>query len=271
MKVFVSADLEGISGVVAMDDVMPGKDGYAAACTRMTADVNAAVEGAVAGGAEEIVVFDAHAGGRNLDLERLHPEAQVIRGQPSPAMVAGLDARVDALFLVGYHARRGTAAAIMDHTYTGAFNRVRLNGREAGELALAAAYAGSFGVPTALVTGDDKLAKEVEELLPGTPTVVVKTGMERHAAQCLHPAKAQALIRDAAQQTLGDLGRLTPLVLDTPCTLEVEYPTTASADRAACLPSVSRTADARTVAATLESFPDLVRLLSVLAGLTSRH
>ena len=89
MKVFISADMEGVSGVVAMDDVLTGKPGYPAACKAMTLDVNAAVEVALTAGAEEVVVFDAHAGGRNIDLELLHPSAEIIRGQPAPAFSRG--------------------------------------------------------------------------------------------------------------------------------------------------------------------------------------
>jgi D-amino peptidase len=265
-KIFISADLEGISGVVAMEDVFPDKDGYAAACQAMTGDVNAAIEGARDAGADEIVVFDAHAGGRNLDLDRLHPDARVIRGQPLPYMIAGLDASFDALCLIGYHAMPGTPQAVMDHTYTGRFYRVRINGREFGELGLAAAFAGWHRVPLALVSGDDKLAAEARAFVPAAVAVVTKTGMGRHQAECLSPRVAQERIRAAAKQALAQLDTVQPLTLQPPLVLELEYPNTASADRAVCVPGVERT-EARTVASTLDTVPDLVGLLSALGGL----
>jgi len=266
MKVFISADLEGISGVVCEDDVFPGKDGYPAACKAMTGDVNAAIEGALEAGADEVVVFDAHAGGRNLDLGLLHPEARVIRGQPMPFMIAGLDESFSALFLIGYHARRGTEHAVMDHTYTARFDRVAINGREFGEAGLAAALAGSYGVPVALVAGDDKVGQEIAELLPGVATVATKTGMGRLSAECLSPQKAQEQIREAAKQSLRALGRLKPFALEPPLTLAVDYADPAAVDRAACLPTVERLG-ARSIACTLEAAPDLIKLLSVLACL----
>ena len=268
MKVFISADMEGISGVVAPDDVSPGKGGYAAACKAMTGDVNAAVAGALEAGAEEVVVFDAHAGGRNVDLELLDRRAEIIRGQPCPAMIAGLDETFSAVFLIGYHARIGTAEAVMDHTFSTRYFRVKINGRPFGEVGLAAAYAGSLGVPVALVSGDDKLAREAADFVPRAVAVVVKTGMGRHGARCLAPAEAQERIRQAARGALSDLAGLKPLALRTPLVLEVEFPIATSADRAACLPTVERSGD-RSVTCTLPAMSDVTKLLSVLSYLTA--
>jgi len=269
MKVFISADLEGVSGVVSMDDVFPGREGYPDACQMMTGDVNAAVEGALAAGADDVVVFDAHAGGRNLDLEALHPGAQVIRGQPVPVMVGGLDDGFDALLLIGYHAMRGTADAVMDHTYTSAFNRVWINGSEVGEVALAAAFAGHYGVPVAMISGDEKVCEEGSALVPTTLTALVKWGMGRHAAHCLSLEQARTRIRDTASRAVAGIDHMVPYVLDAPLALEVEYPSTASADRAAWLPTVERKGPRR-IACTLGDMPSLVGLLSVLVGLTDK-
>lgn len=266
MKVFISADLEGISGVVAMDDVIAGKPGYAAACKAMTLDVNAAVQGALEGGAEEVVVFDAHAGGRNIDLELLHPAAEVIRGQPRPAMVTGLDDSFAAALLVGYHAMIGTAEAVMDHTMTSRFFRVRINGRALGEAGLAAAYAGHFGVPVALATGDDKLAREVSALLPGAERVVVKAGMGRTSARCLPLVRARELICQAAERAVRGAADIAPLTLKPPLELAVEFAMTSSADQAAGVPGLER-CDDRTVTCTLQDMPGVCKLIGVLGHL----
>ena len=266
MKVFISADLEGISGVVSMEEIFAGKPGYPAACKAMTGDVNAAIEGALEAGADEIVVFDAHSDGRNVDLDQLHSKARIIRGQPLPFMIAGLDETFAAVFLVGYHAKVGTAGGVMDHTYTARLNRVAINGREFGELGLAAAHAGSFAVPVALVSGDDKLREEAREFVPDALAAVVKTGLGRHSAECLSLGQARQAIREAAKQSLGRLNRMRPFTVRLPLTLEVEYPTTASVERAICLPGVERRGD-RSIACTLDSVPELTGLLSVLAFL----
>ena len=263
MKVFISADMEGISGVATISDIEPGKPEYGPARGRMAGDVNAAVAGALAGGAREVVVFDAHAGGENLDPGALHEGARLIRGQPAPAMIGGVDETFDAVFLVGYHARVGTAGAVMDHTMTGKYYRIVVNGREMGELGLAAACAGSFGVPVVLVTGDDKLAAEAAELLPDTASVVVKEGISRTEALCLHPAKAQELIRAAAEAALGRLDQVPPLKVLAPVTLEVEFPLSASADWIALLPTVERTGP-RSVRCVLPTMPDASRLISAM-------
>lgn len=163
MNVLISADMEGTCGVVSWVQVSPPEYGgqhsstveYELARRRMTREVNAAVEGALAGGAEEVIVNEAHKGMRNLIPEELHPSVRFITGNAKElGMVQGVqEAGVGAIFYTGYHARAGTAAAPLAHTWTGYVNDVRFNGQSTGEYGINAAVAGHFGVPVTMPTG----------------------------------------------------------------------------------------------------------------------
>lgn len=251
MRIYLSVDMEGIAGVVHEDQTNPADPRSAAEYARfrrlMTLEANAAIEGALAGGATEIVVNDSHWSMRNLLAEELHPAALLVSGGPKRwSMMEGIERGADLACLIGYHARAGTPLAVLDHTYTDCILDVRLNGQSVGELGLNAALAGSFGVPVALVTGDAALAREAEELLgSAVRTVAVKEAVSRHAARCLSPEEARRRIRDAMGEVVaayrnGDL-RIAPFRPATPVTLEVEFALTVHADHAAMAPGVART------------------------------
>src|ERR687894_664177 len=189
MKVLISADMEGTCGVVTWVQVMPPEvarhseptslDEYTRTRQRMTAEVNAAVEGALAGGADEVIVNDSHDGMRNLLPDQLHPAVRFISGNDKPlGMMQGVDlADVGAVFYTGYHARAGTPAAPLAHTWTGYVNDVRFNGISTGEYGINAVVAGHFGVPVTLVTGDEKAVAQVQEFLGASVVgVIVKQG-----------------------------------------------------------------------------------------------
>ena len=265
MKVFISADIEGISSIVSEDESFMGAGMYPAACRVMTREVNAAVEGALEGGATEVVVNDCHYSGLNIDPEELRPEARLIRGQPSPLMVAGLDDSFDAIFLVGYHAMKGTGAAVLDHTYSSQLVEVRIDGEDIGELGLAAAGAGAFGVPVALVSGDDKVAAEVQSIAPAAEMVVTKKGMGRTAAECRSPELVRQELRQKAGKALGRLDEMEPFVMEPPLRLEVGFLYTRAADRAANIPGVERTGG-RSIAMDLDSVEAASRLLIALTS-----
>jgi len=176
VKVLISADMEGTCGVVSWVQVTPPEYGgteptaageYERARARMTREVNAAIEGALAGGAEEVIVNDSHDGMRNLLPEELHPGCRFVSGSDKPlGMVQGVDlAGVGAVFYTGYHAKAGTPAAPLAHTWTGWVQDVRFDGRSTGEFGINAAVAGHFGVPVTLVTGDDKAVAQTRDLL----------------------------------------------------------------------------------------------------------
>ena len=262
MKVFISVDMEGISGIVASEET-GGSGDYAEARKTMTLEANAAVEGALAAGAKEIVVNDSHGGGQNILPELFHPDAILSRGQPLPSMVAPLDDSFDAAMVVGYHAKAGTCCAVLDHTYRGSIHCLKLNGREFGELGMAAAYAGHVGVPFVFASGDDKLAAEAQDFVSGITTVVTKFATGRTTAKCLSPTKTREQIREGVTTALANAGSVRPFVVDTPVELEVTFSTAAYVDKAACMPGAERVGG-RGVRGQFGCMSELARFLSIL-------
>jgi D-amino peptidase len=245
MRVYISVDMEGVAGVVHEDQTDPVDPRHAGEYNRfrrlMTAEANAAIEGALAAGANAVLVNDSHWLMRNLLAEELHPAAELLSGGPKlRSMVEGVELGFDAALFVGYHARAGAPHAIIDHTYTSRVHEARLNGRPVGELAINAALAGVYGVPVAMVSGDQALAAEARELLgPSVETVVVKHAVGRFAARSLAPSEACRRIREGAAAALAR--RHVPLVLPPPVRLEVEFALTQMADMAELVPGSVRT------------------------------
>jgi D-amino peptidase len=231
--------MEGISGVVAGQQTQMDGEEYKRAQKLMTGELNAAIEGALAGGATEILVNDSHGSMRNILIEELNPKAQLISGSPKPlSMMQGIDDSFDAAFFIGYHAQAGTAYSVLDHTYTGIVYQVSLNGRPVGETGLNAALAGYFGVPVVLVTGDRLLVEEATALLGPVEGVAVKESYGRSAAKCLVPGEAHRLIREAAQRALSR--RVKPFVVEPPITLAVDFTSSAHLDMAELIPGSRR-------------------------------
>lgn len=271
MKVFISADMEGISGVVASPQTGPEGQEYERARRLMTGEVNAAVEGALVAGATEVLVNDAHGSMRNILIEDLHPAARLVSGSPKPlSMMQGIDEGFDAAFFVGYHAQAGTAHSVLDHTYAGIVYQVCLDGRPMGETGLNAALAGYFGVPVVLLTGDRLLVEEGQALLgPGVRGVAVKESYSRVAAKCLSPSVARERIHAAAEEALRT--RVAPFRLAPPITLTVDFTSSAHADMAECIPGVRREGGRR-IAYTHEDYLTLYkvwRALLILAHASS--
>lgn len=256
MKVLISADMEGTCGVVSWVQVMPPEyvsgpepsspDRYLRTRERMTAEVNAAVEGALAGGADEVIVNDSHDGMRNIIPDKLHPEVRYITGNDKPlGMMQGVDlSGIGAVFYTGYHAKAGTPAAPLAHTWTGWLNDVRLDGVSTGEFGINAAVAGYYGVPVVLITGDDKAVAQTQALL-GDQVVgaVVKEGISTFSALHLHPEKARQVIRDAAEQAVGNAAGAQPYTLPSGGAVELTFDHQARADQAILVPGVVRTGE----------------------------
>jgi len=240
MKVYISCDMEGISGVVASKQTEMNGEEYKRVQKLMTGELNAAIEGALVGGASEILVNDSHGSMRNVLIEELNPRAQLISGSPKPlSMMQGIDSSFDAAFFIGYHAQAGTAYSTLDHTYSGIVYQVSLNGRPVGETGLNAALAGYFGVPVVLVTGDKLLVEEATALLETVEGVAVKESYGRYAARCLVPEAVHELIRQAAQSALSRGGK--PFVVEPPITLAVDFTSSAHLDMAELIPGTRRT------------------------------
>ena len=241
MRVFISCDIEGVGCVVRPENSsILGRD-YGLARRLMTGEVNAAIQGAFEAGAETVVAADSHNVGLNLLPEELDERAEIIMGSPRPlAMMEGVDQGFDAAFLVGYHAKPGTANGVIAHNFHSRIRDCRLNGRSVGEVGLSTALAGLFGVPVVLVTGDEAAAEEARELRPGIETVAVKKGLGAYAARCLHPAVARRKIREGAKAALGKAGLIRPWVPEEPTVLELDLTTAASADQLEGIPGLIR-------------------------------
>ena len=245
MRVYISVDMEGVAGVVHEDQTDPTDPRHAGEYNRMrrlmTSEANAAVEGALAAGATRILVNDSHWLMRNLLAEELHPAAELLSGGPKlRSMVEGIELGFDAALFVGYHAMAGTRHAVIDHTYTGIVHQARLNGRPVGELAINAALAGSYGVPVAMVSGDQALGSEAKALLgDGVETVVVKHAVGRFAARSVAPSESCRRIREGAAACLRRTH--VPFTEGAPIRLEVEFALAHMADMAELLPGSVRT------------------------------
>jgi D-amino peptidase len=274
MRVYISVDMEGIAGVVHESQTDPTTPAFAAEYGRfrrlMTAEANAAVEGALAAGATTVLVNDSHWFMRNLLAEELHQAAELVSGDPKPrSMMQEIDQRggFDAALLIGYHARAGTRNAILDHTYADRIHEVRLNAKAVGELGLNAALAGVYAVPVALVSGDSAVAAEAKDLLgDGVATVIVKEAVSRHAAKSVAPAVACRMIREAVPRALER--KHSPFALRAPVTLEVDFAMTIHADMAELCPGALRTTG-RTVAFTHEDYVQVFRAWRTLLNLSA--
>jgi D-amino peptidase len=245
MRIYISADIEGITGVVhTAQSAWPGGD-YERARRWMAKDVNAAIEGALEAGATKIVVNDAHGDMRNLIIDDLHPAAQLISGAPKhTAMLHRIEDGFDLVFFIGYHTRTGNRFGIINHTYSGSVvSELKLNGQVAGEIGLNAAMAGELGVPVGLVTGDLATAQEARELLGEVETVAVKEGTGRYVALCKHPNAAREEIRAAASSALKRPSSFKPYVLAPPIDLQLRFPRTPMADACELIPEVERVDD----------------------------
>jgi D-amino peptidase len=266
MNLLISVDMEGISGVVTSDHTSSSHKEYERFRKLMTAEANAAIEGALAGGADQIVVNDSHGGMANILIEELNPAAELISGSPKPfGMMQGIGPEGDAVFFVGYHAASGTGAAVLEHTWSGHLVELRLNSRVVGEMGLNAALAGAYDAPVILVTGDRAVTEEANALLGEIETVAVKDGVTRSAARCLHPEVAHKRIRQAAERAL----RLTvsPFVMPSPITLQVVFQRAIHADMAALVPGSQRV-DGRTVEWAGEDMPAVYKVFRAMGYLS---
>jgi D-amino peptidase len=269
VKIFISADIEGVAGVVTSLQGQPGNVEYERARRLMTEEVNAAIAGAFEGGATEVVVNDSHGPMINLLPELLDSRAELILGRPKPTyMCAGLDGSFDAVFFTGYHSGAGQHG-VLSHTVNGfAFLGIRVNGIDCAEATLYGAYAGSLGVPVALLTGDDRLEAQCLKLFPGASMARVKTALSQRAARALSPANAQGLIRESAAKAVRNVKGCTPYVIPGPYRLELDVSSVTLADLAAGLPVAERVAP-RTVAFTAETMAGVVGWVGAIGAMSA--
>lgn len=269
MKVLVSVDIEGVAGVTHVEQTRSGNGEYERARRWMTAEANAAICGAFDGGATEVLVNDSHGSFRNLLLDELDERAEMVTGKPRYlSMMAGVEQACDAVFMVGYHAR-AQAVGVLAHTINSfAFRRVVVNGMELGEAGLYGALAGEFGVPVALLSGDDVFLAETQSLFPGAVSVQTKRAQGNATCVSLSPARSCSLIHQAAVAAMVKVPGLQPLVLSGPafeCELTTQTP--GQADLFGQLPAVTRV-DGNTLSFPAESMYNVLRTLNSFSAMS---
>lgn len=222
MKIFVMVDMEGISGIFRSSQVVPDGAHYQTGRKYLTWDVNACVEGCFAGGAKKVVVRDAHGGGCHFIWHELDSRAEYVRGHSARERMPDIGS-FDGLILLGYHALAGTPDAILEHTMSSAsWQNLRMNGVKCGEIGIDAGIAGDHGVPTIMVSGDDKVRKETRKFLPGAVTVQVKKGLGVEGGQMLSMERAHALITEGAAKAVAKCSQIKPYKVKSPVRMRLE-------------------------------------------------
>ncbi len=267
MKVLISADMEGATGITSAEEVNVGGPEWREARRLLTGDVNAAVAGLIEAGATTVIVNEAHASCRNLILSELHRGATVIRGRPKQyGMMEGVQSGVDAVAFVGYHGAAG-GPGILSHTY---YHRpivqVLLNHQPTGEGKLNALLAAEFAVPVVLVTGDSVACTEASAYAGAARTVAVKQSSGRYSGQCMSPAASALAIEEAAKA--GLVARQSPEAPSGPFTIEVEFTVAGCAEVVTAIPGVEAVSDRR-ARFTLPTVKETYRCLRAVAILAA--
>lgn len=270
LKVFISVDMEGICGVVNSDHVSSSGKDYNRARNWMTEEASAAVQGALDAGATEVVVNDSHGGMRNILIEKLHPEADLISGSPKKlSMMEGIDETYDAVVFIGYHAGMGTKNGILDHTMSSArVSTVHFNGKWMNESSLNAAIAGYYGVPVVFVAGDKAIIDQVHDMI-GSSIVgaAVKTGVGRQAARNVSREKAVKMIREGVRKGVQNRGNMPVYKIEPKIKLEMEFLRADYVDQLDLIPGVTRV-DGRKVTYTGDDFIEVYKLMRALIALS---
>lgn len=266
LKVYISADMEGIGGVSSNTQTSAQGREYEKFRRLMTEEVNAAIVGAFDAGASEVLVSDSHGDGQNIDVELLDKRARLVRSWPRPlGMMQGIDDSFGAVVFIGYHASEGQAAAIISHTFNGS-TVVKLNGVEVPEAGVNAAIAGDFGVPVVFLSGDQTIGEEARRLLGPIETVAVKQATGYYSAIMIHPEEAQRLIRVGVKRGVERRGELKPYRLAHPVKVELTLYSTVVAEVAAYVPGIERPRGNQVVF-NAHDMPEASRIMRVIASL----
>jgi D-amino peptidase len=262
-KVFISVDMEGISGISGSDQLSATGSEYNRSRKLMADDTNAAIRGARAGGATQIIVNDSHGSMRNLRLEDLDPSARLISHSfKRYGMVEGLDDTFDAVIFIGYHAQAGSPNGLFAHTGSGIVADVRVNGRSLGEGGLNTLVAGWYGVPVVLITGDNVAVEQVAAIATGARTVAVKRAINPRAVELRPIAEVHKEIEATAREAVAAARRITPK-RDPAYKVEVQLNDTLIPQIAEVLPGMRRPAP-DTIAFDADTMPKAYALIRVL-------
>ena len=225
LKIYISADMEGIVGVVTGDQLGPQGFEYNRFREFMTEEVKAAVEAAFEAGATEIVVSDSHGNGENLLIEKLPKNVTIVRSWPRPLMMMeGIDETFDGAIFIGYHTSTTNMSGVRAHTISSArLADVRLNGTSMPEAGINAAIAGHFNVPVIMISGDDAIVKEATNLLGNIEGAVVKWAVSFHSAKTMTPEAAYSLIREKTRKAIARIKEFRPYKVNQPVQLDVRF------------------------------------------------
>jgi D-amino peptidase len=248
LKVYISVDMEGITGVVSNEQLGPAGFEYQRAREFMTGEALAAIQGAREAGATEIVVSDSHGNGQNLLIDQFPDDVTIVRSWPRPLMMMeGIDSTFAAAVFIGYHTGTANVRGVRAHTMSSAtLTSVTLNGRQVPEGGINAAIAGHFGVPVVMVSGDDAAVAEVQGFASGMVGAAVKRAISFHSAATMTPKAGQALIRARVKAGIEQRARVAPFTLRGAVTADISFKHYRAAEILAYLPIVTRV-DAHTV------------------------
>ena len=265
LKIYISADMEGVVGVVSNEQLGPQGFEYARFREFMTNEVNAAIEGAVAAGATGIVVSDSHGNGQNLLIEKLPTNVLVVRSWPRPLMMMqGIDETFAGAIFIGYHTATTNTQGVRAHTISSArLADVRLKGVSVSEAGLNAAIAGHFNVPVIMISGDDAVVKETQALLGDVEGAVVKWASGFHSAKTLVPAASYVLIREKVEKAMARIKDFKPYKLAPPIQLDVRFKNYRPSELLSYLSIVERT-DAHSIRFTGKDMVEVSKFLEFI-------
>lgn len=269
IKVYISADMEGITGVVSPDQLGPAGFEYQRAREWMTAEVAAAIQGAKEAGATEFVVSDSHGNGESLLIDRLPTDVpvRIVRSFPRPlAMMEGIDSSFAAVIFIGYHTSTSSLTGVRAHTISSALlTRVSINGIAQSEAGINAATAAQFGVPVVMITGDDQIVSETKQRLGNIEGVAVKRAIGFHSAETMIPAAAQELIHQRAKVAVQRRGEMRPYAMTRPITLDVSMKNYRPIELLGYLPNIQRI-DSHTVRFMAKDMIEVNRFLEFITN-----
>lgn len=262
-KIYISVDMEGISGISGSDQLSAGGSEYGRSRKLMAEDANAAIRGAIAAGATEVVVNDSHGGQRNLLPEDLHPSASLITHSfKRYGMMEGLDESFDAVLFIGYHAKASSPGGLFAHTGSGVVRDLQINGRSVGEGGMNAMLAAWYGVPVVLVTGDDVAVAEVKEIAATARGVVVKRAINVRAAELMPLSTTRKEIEVAARDAVAGAKKMAAR-RGGPFRVQMQFRDTLIPEVAEAFPTIRRVGP-ETVGYSMDTMPAAYRLIRVL-------
>jgi D-amino peptidase len=269
LKVYISADMEGITGVASADQLSPASFEYQRAREWMTAEVAAAIQGAKEAGATEFLVSDSHGNGESLLIDRLPTDVpvRIVRSFPRPlGMMEGIDSTFGAVIFVGYHASTSSLTGVRAHTISSALlTKIALNGVAQSEAGINAAIAAHFGVPVVMITGDDQIIAETKQRLGNLEGVAVKRAIGFHSTETMIPSVAAELIHQRAKVAVQRRAEMKPYVMTRPVTVEVSMKNYRPVELLGYLPNVQRI-DSHTVRFVGRDITEVSRFLEFMTN-----